>query len=87
MFAKQTLLSASLVVALGGSAVADPGDEGRGYFQLGAGFSTDDLDQRRREGHVGLELLRGLLRDAGGALRVDSTPGRGTRVAVEVPVA
>ena len=53
----------------------------------GAGFSTDDLDQRRREGHVGLELLRGLLRDAGGALRVDSTPGRGTRVAVEVPVA
>lgn len=42
MFAKQTLLSASLVVALGGSAVADPGDEGRGYFQLGAGFSTDE---------------------------------------------
>jgi len=42
MFAKQTLRSASLLVLLGGSAVADPGGDGRGYFQLGAGYSTDD---------------------------------------------
>lgn len=42
MFAKQTIRSASLLVVLGGSALADPGGEGRGTFQLGAGYATDD---------------------------------------------
>ena len=42
MFAKQTMLSASLLVALGGVATADPSGEGRGYFQLGAGLSSDE---------------------------------------------
>ena len=51
----------------------------------GRGFSSDDLDSRRRDGHVGLSLLRDLVADAGGTLRVDSEPGRGTQVAVEVP--
>src|SRR6202790_3453361 len=51
----------------------------------GRGFSAADLDQRRRDGHVGLSLLRDLVADAGGTLLVVSHPGLGTRVSVEVP--
>ena len=39
------------------------------------------------QGHVGLTLLTGLVADAGGRLVVASTPGQGTRVEAEVPVA
>ena len=44
MFAKQTVMSASLIVLLGGVAVADPGGDGHGTgtFQLGAGYSSDE---------------------------------------------
>jgi two-component system NarL family sensor kinase len=51
----------------------------------GRGFSAADLDQRRRDGHVGLSLLRDLVADAGGTLQVVSHPGMGTRVSVQVP--
>ncbi len=51
----------------------------------GRGFSAEDLESRRRDGHVGLSLLRDLVADAGGSLRVESEPGEGTRIAVEVP--
>jgi two-component system, NarL family, sensor kinase len=51
----------------------------------GAGFSPEDLDRQRRDGHVGLSLLRDLVADSGGALHVESRPGGGTRVSVEVP--
>jgi len=52
----------------------------------GRGFSEDELDDRRRQGHVGLRLLTGLVTDAGGTLDVDSAPGRGTRLQLELPV-
>jgi signal transduction histidine kinase len=51
----------------------------------GRGFSAADLDRRRRDGHVGLSLLRDLVADAGGTLQVVSHPGMGTRVSVRVP--
>jgi signal transduction histidine kinase len=51
----------------------------------GRGFSPTDLDSRRRDGHVGLSLLRDLVADAGGSLHVESHPGGGTRVSVKVP--
>jgi two-component system, NarL family, sensor kinase len=51
----------------------------------GRGFSAEDLESRRRDGHVGLSLLRDLVADAGGSLRVESRPQQGTRIAVEVP--
>jgi two-component system NarL family sensor kinase len=51
----------------------------------GRGFSAGDLESRRRDGHVGLSLLRDLVADAGGSLHVESAPGEGTSVAVEVP--
>lgn len=52
----------------------------------GAGFDPDILDARAAEGHLGLRGLQGVVRDAGGLLRVESQPGRGTTVFVEVPV-
>jgi signal transduction histidine kinase len=51
----------------------------------GRGFSSDDLERRRRDGHVGLSLLRDLVADAGGTLHVESHPGSGTAVTVVVP--
>jgi signal transduction histidine kinase len=51
----------------------------------GRGFSLTDLDRRRRDGHVGLSLIRDLVADAGGTLHVDSQPGAGTVLTVEVP--
>jgi signal transduction histidine kinase len=52
----------------------------------GAGFDLGVLDARAAEGHMGLKGLEGVVRDTGGALCVDSAPGRGTTLRVEVPV-
>jgi signal transduction histidine kinase len=38
------------------------------------------------EGHFGLRLVADLARDSGGALAVDSAPGRGTTMGVTVPL-
>jgi two-component system, NarL family, sensor kinase len=46
----------------------------------GRGFSREDAQRRRAEGHMGLALLAGLVEDAGGILEIDSQPGRGTRL-------
>ena len=52
----------------------------------GRGFSTDTLDERVEDGHVGLRSLAGLTADLGGSLQVRSTPGAGTRVQVSIPI-
>jgi len=52
----------------------------------GRGFSTDTLDARAEDGHVGLRSLAGLVADLGGSLEVRSTPGTGTRVQMSVPI-
>jgi two-component system, NarL family, sensor kinase len=51
----------------------------------GSGFDPDILEARAAEGHLGLKGLQGVVRDAGGSLRVASEPGGGTTVRVEVP--
>jgi signal transduction histidine kinase len=51
----------------------------------GHGFDPAVLAGRAEEGHFGLRLVRDLVQDAGGELSVDSAPGRGTRVSVELP--
>lgn len=52
----------------------------------GRGFSSESLSRRREEGHLGLTLLADLAAEAGGRLDLDSAPGRGTRVEMEVPL-
>lgn len=52
----------------------------------GRGFSSDDRERRREEGHVGLSLLESLVRQSNGTLAVRSNPGQGTTVELEVPV-
>ena len=52
----------------------------------GKGFSTDVLDERTADGHVGLRSLAGLAADLHGSLQVRSSPGTGTRVQVSIPI-
>lgn len=52
----------------------------------GRGFSVDEVERRRREGHVGLSLLEEHAAEVHGRLTVHSTPGEGTTVRLEVPV-
>ena len=52
----------------------------------GRGFSTDTLDSRTADGHVGLRSLAGLAADLRGSLQVRSSPGTGTRVQVTIPI-
>jgi two-component system NarL family sensor kinase len=48
----------------------------------GDGFSPADA---QRDGHLGLRILRDTVHDAGGTLDIESAPGAGTRVAVNLP--
>jgi signal transduction histidine kinase len=59
-----------------GATVLEVSDNGRG---LDADQITD------RSGHFGLKALAGLANAMGGTLAVDSTPGKGTTVCLEVP--
>ena len=52
----------------------------------GRGFDPEEAAARAAEGHVGLRGLAGLIDDAGGRMGVESQPGGGTRVDVEVPL-
>lgn len=52
----------------------------------GLGFDPATLTDPRRSGHFGLVVLRDLAADAGGELQVDSAPGGGTRIRLEVPL-
>jgi signal transduction histidine kinase len=51
----------------------------------GRGFSAEDRAGRRADGHVGLQLLEDLVREAGGTLALDSRPGHGTTMELELP--
>jgi two-component system NarL family sensor kinase len=53
----------------------------------GRGFAPDVRDRRRADGHVGLSLLDGLVKQVDGTLVVASSPGGGTRLDLEVPAA
>jgi len=53
----------------------------------GRGFTPDVAQAARDDGHLGLRVLADMAHDAGGRLDIDSQPGRGTRVCLEVPVA
>jgi signal transduction histidine kinase len=52
----------------------------------GVGVDPRRLD-RRREGHLGLRIVIDRVQNAGGQLTLTSSPGRGTRVEMELPTA
>jgi two-component system, NarL family, sensor kinase len=70
-------VSVVLVNAHAGLTIADDG----------RGFTPETADAARDDGHLGLRVLADMAQDAGGRLDIDSAPGRGTRVSLEVPVA
>jgi two-component system NarL family sensor kinase len=51
----------------------------------GKGFRPEEALDRPAQGHFGLRLLADQVQDAGGTFELDSAPGRGTRLRVEVP--
>jgi len=51
----------------------------------GRGFEPAQRERAQAAGHVGLTLLEELAAQAGGALRVESRPGAGTTLTLEVP--
>jgi two-component system, NarL family, sensor kinase len=51
----------------------------------GVGFDPTTLAQRRDDGHVGMHVLADVVNRYGGSVNVESAPGKGTRVTVEVP--
>ena len=53
----------------------------------GVGFTPETAAARVEEGHLGLRGLDGLAAASGGRLDVQSTPGAGTRLCLEVPFA
>jgi two-component system NarL family sensor kinase len=50
----------------------------------GVGFDREMAETQRQVGHLGLQLLRDLAEDMGAVLAVDSTPGSGTTVHLEL---
>jgi signal transduction histidine kinase len=50
----------------------------------GRGFDAGERARRRERGHVGLSLLADLAEQSGGRLTIDSAPGEGTRVLLEM---
>jgi signal transduction histidine kinase len=72
--------NASLTVtSRGGVATLDVVDDG-------IGFTPETAKARADEGHLGLRGLDGLAAAAGGKMDVQSTPGKGTRLHLEVPL-
>lgn len=63
-------------------------DIARVYMRIednGVGFITN-TDAPRQEGHFGLIGMRERTESIGGSFKVDSSPGAGTRISVEVPL-
>jgi signal transduction histidine kinase len=51
----------------------------------GRGFSAADRSRRRDQGHVGLSLLNNAVEASSGTLALESEPGRGTSLMLELP--
>jgi two-component system, NarL family, sensor kinase len=65
------------------------GDRRRAVLEIrddGVGFSSQQGSSARVNGHLGLRVLNDLASDAHGTLDIDSAPGHGTRVRLEVPL-
>jgi len=52
----------------------------------GRGFTHQDELAAREANHIGLDMLRRRVGEVGGKLRVESRPGKGTRVIAQLPI-
>jgi signal transduction histidine kinase len=52
----------------------------------GGGFTHQDELAAREAHHIGLDMLRRRVGEVGGKLRVESRPGKGTRVIAQLPI-
>jgi signal transduction histidine kinase len=62
--------------------------DGRARLEIvddGAGFTAEERERRRAEGHVGLSILDELAERMHGTLDIRSSPGAGTTFVLEVP--
>jgi len=73
--AEPTVISVAVSAGAGRASLAVT-DDGRGFPEADAAAS----------GHFGLQLMHDLAQDADGELTVDSGPGRGVRIRLEVPL-
>lgn len=73
---------------LGDQAVLDVADDGRGFEPgpPGSSGSTGPTGDRREGRGYGLPAMRARLRQLGGTLTVESTPGEGTVVSAMIPL-
>ena len=63
-------------------------DTGRGMNRAELGHAFDDFYTTKPGGTgLGLSIVRRLVRDLEGSLKIETEPGRGTRVAIELPIA
>jgi two-component system NarL family sensor kinase len=85
---REALRNVTLHAGASEATVSAGGDRERAWVEVtdnGSGFDPDILDARAAAGHLGLKGLQGVVSDAGGTIRLDSSPGRGTTLRVEVP--
>jgi signal transduction histidine kinase len=62
-----------------GSAILSIQDDGKG-------FTPEDVERKRQEGHLGSSAAVDRAEEAGGTLTIDSEPGRGTLVVLTLPI-
>jgi signal transduction histidine kinase len=63
-------------------------DEGRGMTQAELDRAFDDFYTTKERGTgLGLTIVRRLIQDLGGRLKIETEPGAGTRVIIELPAA
>jgi two-component system, NarL family, sensor kinase len=66
------------------SVIREPGCTRLVVTDDGLGFTVAERQRRGHQGHLGLRLLEGIVAQANGTLNVDSVPGAGTTVTLEI---
>jgi signal transduction histidine kinase len=52
----------------------------------GRGFTVEDRERAAREHHLGLDILQRRIREYGGTLQVETSPGKGTKIVARLPI-
>jgi two-component system NtrC family sensor kinase len=82
-----TVTVSTAETAPGGAVRVTVADTGRGMTREELDRAFDDFFTTKPGGTgLGLSIVRRLVLDLGGALRIDTEPGAGTRAVVELPL-